>query len=266
MLIAKFAYGVFDDDLKDELVDIWLQTACGAWTSFGSVLTSEEGEYGTVNGVADDGGRIFFSIPEADRLGVGAYRVRMLVEGDLSEANFWLFVWPAGVHAVLSDIDGTITTQETDGVWSVFDPSSPTVRPLAVETFAAYAAKGYRVIYLTARPDYLSVGTHAWFDANGLPAGVFHLSVSDFGELGAAATDYKAGYLTSIMTGAGVQIDWVYGNKDTDLAAYLEAGIDPSHIEILPGDFTGDPQGATLLAGYDDEVTRVSCLAPPTQR
>jgi hypothetical protein len=262
LLIAKFAYGVLDDDLKDENVEVWVQEACGVWSKLGTVATSNDGQYGTVNGVVDDGGRVFFTIPVGQRLGLGSYRVKMLVKGDHSEANFWLFVWPAGTHAVVSDIDGTITTQENDGAWSVLDPASPDARPLALETFAAYAAKGYRLIYLTARPDFLTNGTTAWFAAHGFPVGTFHLSTSDFGELGVAATTYKAGYLASIITGANVEIDWIYGNKDTDLNAYLAAGITPSRINILPGTFTGDPLGANLLTGYDGEPSRIGCLPP----
>jgi len=261
ILIGKFAYGPFDLDIHDETVELWLQTSCGHWEKLGSALTSDDGQYGTVNGVEDDGGRIFFTIPEAARPGLGSYRVKFLVKGDHSEANSWLHLWPRGTHAVLSDVDGTITTSENDGAWSVLDPATPVIRPSAAATFQAYAQKGYRVVYLTARPEFLDPGSRAWFAANGLPESVAHFSPKDLGELG-NATPYKAAFITTLMGNAGVILDAVYGNKDTDLAAYLEAGIPANNIQLLDGTFEGDPQGANLLIGYETELTRVRCLPP----
>jgi hypothetical protein len=263
LLIGKFTYGFYDKDLKDEKVEIWIRVTCGQWVKFGSFFTSEEGEYGSVAGVEDDGGRVFFTIPQSMALGPGAYPVKMLVKGDHSEANCHLHVWRPGMHAVVSDIDGTITTSESDGLWTAFDPSSPEPHPSAPEAFGAYASKGYQIVYLTARPEFLTNGTRAWFTARGFPAGIFHLSETSLGEHGSAASDYKAAYLQTLTRDRAVHLDWAYGNRGTDLDAYLRAGIQPSRIYLFAYD--GDLRGANRFDDYALEAARVRCLSPVHQ-
>jgi len=45
----------------------------------------------------------------------------------------------------------------------------------------AWASKGYRHVYLTARPDHMTAATGAWFASHGFPTGSFHLSQTSFG-------------------------------------------------------------------------------------
>jgi hypothetical protein len=263
LLIGKFVYGTLDYDLEDENVEIWVRPSCGGWVKLGSFLTSEGNEYGTVAGVPDDGGRVFFTVPDAQALPAGTHPIKMLVKGDHTAADCTLAVWPPGTHAVVSDIDGTLTTSEYDGLWTVFVPSSPTPNPSAAATFHQYRAKGYRLVYLTARPEFVVNGTRQWFADQGFPPGIFHLSVSDLGSSGSAATAYKAGYLQERITDQGVRFDWAYGNTDTDLAAYRQVGIAADHVYLYLLD--GDLQGAHRLDDYATEVTRVACLPPVTQ-
>jgi hypothetical protein len=266
-LIGKFAYGPFDDDLKDEKVELWIrrpvQSQC-TWQKLGDFMTSEDGEFGSQFGVEDDGGRAFFVLADAERLPLGLYPVKMLVKGDLSEANCRLVVWPRGVHVVVADIDGTITTQENDGLWSALDPNSPTPHASSPEVLHAYVSKNYRLIYLTARPEFLTKGTEKWFRDKGFPDGVFHLSQSNFGETGNAAISYKGDYLAGLKSNQGVIFDWAYGNKDTDLAAYKDrAAIDPSRIRMVLYD--GDLMGSIRIDSYTIELDRVNCLPPVVQ-
>src|SRR5258706_9058374 len=171
----------------------------------------------------------------------------MLVKGDHSVATFWLNVWPQGTSAVVSDIDGTITTQEFDGVWTALVPSAVQAHASAPQAFQAYAQKGYRVIYLTARPEHLTEKTRRWFADNGFPHGVFHLSESTLGLSGAPAADYKGAYLTGLARDGGVRLDWAYGNMASDLTAYERAGVPASHIYL--NRYDGDLQGANR---FDD--------------
>lgn len=265
VLIGKFAYGPLDKDLKDERVEVWVETNCGLWARFATVSTSEEGQHGTINGVEDDGGRVFFRVPAADALPLGSYRVKMLVKGDHSSADFWLHVWQPGTRVVVSDIDGTITTNENDGLWTAFDPSAPTPREAASDTFRIYASKGYRVVFLTARPEFTTPGTRRWFSDNGFPEGVFHLSQADIGEHGAEAQVYKSNYLSSLARNAGVVIEWAYGNKETDLDTYLLVGAAPDHLQLVAGEYSGDLKGANQIQGYVTEAARVTCLPPIEQ-
>ncbi|MCC6806473.1 MAG: hypothetical protein IT381_03530 [Deltaproteobacteria bacterium] len=262
ILIGKFAYGPFDADLVHEKVEVWIERQCGAWSKIGTTWTSDDGDYPTTNGVSDTGGRVFFRVPVAAALPAGDFRVKMLVKGDHSEANFWLHVWPKGTRAVVSDIDGTMTTQETDGAWSWLDANSPLAQTGAPELMQAYFAKGYRIINLTARPERLTNGTRQWFLDNGFPRGTFHLAQSNIGELGSAAYEYKRAYLDELVNDKGVLFDAAIGNKDTDLNAYLDAGIDPARITLIEGEYDGDLMGATRVADYLAAAQNVGCLAP----
>ncbi|MCL2325699.1 MAG: hypothetical protein FWC40_04280 [Proteobacteria bacterium] len=262
-LIGKFVYGPLDKDLKREKVEVWIEVACGNWQLFGSANTTEDGDHPAVDGIKDDGGRIFFSIPAGKRLPIGSYRVKMIVKGDLTEANFWLHVWAPGTRVVISDIDGTITTRENDGAWTIFDPASPTPRAGSAATFHAYAAKGYRILYVTARPEFVLNGTRKWFANNGFPQGIFHLSEKDTGEIfGSGAQAYKSAYFKWLAQSRGLAIEWVYGNKESDLDAYLSAGVPADRIRLVAGEYAGDLKGSTMFSDYIPESERVACLPP----
>jgi hypothetical protein len=259
-LVAKFAYGPADKDLVDEDVEVWVRAACGSWAKLATVATSDDGSVTPPPGYVDDGGRVFYAVPADLRLGVGSHQVRMLVKGDHSQARFWLHVWPPGTHAVVTDTDGTITTSETDGLWTAFNPDSAQPRPHAAEMLHAYASKGYRVLYLTARPEFLTEATRGWYADRGFPWGVVHLSQTDFGVQSAAAAAYKGAYLTALAQQQGVVVDWAYGNKESDLQAYTGAGIPPSHVFLFAGEYQGPLDGAHRLESYAPERDRARCL------
>jgi phosphatidate phosphatase PAH1 len=261
ILIAKFAYGPFDADLVHEKVEVWIERQCGSWDKVGTVWTSDDDELPDTNGISDSGGRVFFHVPAEKAVGIGNHRVKMLVKGDHSEANFTLRVWPKGESVVVTDIDGKMTTQETDGVWTWLDANAPGVQVGAAEMMQAYAAKGFHIVYLTARPEHLTTKTRQWFDANGFPDGTFHLSESKLGETGTAAHDYKLAFLEWLSL-RGAVVESALGNKDTDLGADLDAGLSPGKITLIEGEFSGDPQGATLVRDYVTIAQTVGCMAP----
>ncbi len=261
ILIARFAYGAFDADLVHEKVEVWVERVCGNWEKIGTVWTSDNAELPETEGVTDHGGSIFFHVPANLALDVGDHRVKMLVKGDNSEANLTLHVWPKGKQVVVSDIDGTMTTRETDGAWTWLDGNSPARQEGSAEMMSAYFAKGYQVIFLTARPEHLTNKTRQWFADHGFPPATFHLSESTFGETGTAAHDYKLEYLQK-LAGRGVVIDAAYGNKDTDLNAYFDAGLDPWQITLISGQYTGPLSGATMVDDYVDIAQAVGCSAP----
>ena len=97
---------------------------------------------------------------------------------------------------------------------------------------------------------------------NGFPRGTFHLAQSNIGELGSAAYEYKRAYLDELVNDKGVLFDAAIGNKDTDLNAYLDAGIDPARITLIEGEYDGDLMGATRVADYLAAAQNVGCLAP----
>lgn len=259
-LIGKFAYGRFNDDLKDETVEIWLQNAesCG-WTKLGEALTSNTDTGDIIEGIADTGGRVFYEIPLAQRLGVGTYRVKMLVKGDHSSATFSINVWPAGTSFSVTDMDGTMTTKEADGLWTAFDPASPTARPYAVDFMNAHASKNIRPIFLTARPEWMTVGTRQWLVTQGYAFGPLRLSESTIGLQGEEAVAYK-GEVVRRLVGQGFNFVRGIGNRWSDYEAYVSAGIAPEDILLFDeGDIGGPTPNATLHEDYEPFLTELLC-------
>ena len=115
-VLGKFSYGPNDQDLKEEVVDIYLLRDCsGTWEQLGSATTTREKQHPTVEGVEDSGGRVYFQLPSEKELGVGRHRVRMVVRGDHSSADQYIEVLPKGAAIFVTDMDGTLTERkETD--------------------------------------------------------------------------------------------------------------------------------------------------------
>ena len=87
-VMAKFAYGVLDDDIQDEEVDIYLNRDCGPeWQLLGTERTTNDGEHATVEGVEDTGGWVYFQAPSNLALGEGRHRFLLVVAGDLSTTS-----------------------------------------------------------------------------------------------------------------------------------------------------------------------------------
>jgi len=240
VLIGKFAYGVFDKDLKQEDVEIHmqLQPPCGPWAHLGTMETSEDGQYGTQYGIADDGGRIFFPLPPQHFRPPGRYPVRMLVHGDHSVAAFTLFVVQPGAGAVVFDIDGTLTTDDFQLVAQLFSKLlngtyTPTPYAGGAQVAKTWVARGYLPVYLTGRPDLLRVISQQWLVKEGLPPGAIHLTDTNSQAVpGTAVAQYKADFLDKLL-GAQLSLFAAYGNATSDIDAYDKAKIDKSRTYII---------------------------------
>jgi|GEM_PF-706012 len=263
LLVGKFAYGFTDKDLKEELVEVWIQPdpPCGEWELRAVVRTSTDGQYGSQYGIEDDGGRVFYNIPPDERLPVGRYPVRMLVRGDHSLASFDLVVVEPGTSAIVCDIDGTLTTDDgeliTEIAQSIFNNTyDQEMRAGAVELLTSWYDKGYLIVYLTGRPDLLRPMTERWLVDHGFPPGPLHLTDTNGqvlpteGGVGDYKTDYLA-YFAS-QTG-GVSVYAAYGNATTDIYAFGNAGV-PKERTFIAGDHGGEE--GTVDVG-DDFVTHL---------
>lgn len=257
--LAKFAYGANDDDLQDENVDVWLQRDCsGAWEMLGTARTSDDGEYPTVYGVEDTGGWVFFEIPESARLSVGRHRLHFVVKGDLTTTDQLIEVVDANAHFVVSDVDGTLTESENAELLVLLNGPSPAVQPGAPEALSALAARGYKILYLTARPGWLTTRTHEWVDEVGLPPGLVHTTFTFTGALNAAAATFKREELAALTETIGRPIDFGIGNRESDATAYVEAGIVAEHRLLYQLD--GDAMGGVIFDDYRDLVAGFETL------
>lgn len=259
-VIAKFAYGLNDKDLKDEQVDIWLDRGCtGAWELLGSVLTTEENEHGPVEGVEDSGGRVFFPIPAERVLAPGRHRVHLVVRGDLSATDLFIEVVPPETPVFVSDVDGTLTTYETEEFTALLTGALPAVNADAPAVFHELVARGYRPMYLTARPEWLVARTREFLDHHGFPPGVVHTTTGLTGATGGSAVSYKTGEL-DVLSARGLTPAFAFGNTDSDAEAYDHAAIEPlDHRLFFQFD---DAFGGRRFDAYGELIADVQALPP----
>lgn len=276
LLIGKFAYGPFDKDLKGEDVQIYMQKSppCGPWILLGSAVTSQDGQYGSKYGMLDDGGRIFFTVPAAHRRPVGRYPVRLLARGDNSIASHTLYVVAPSTDTVVFDIDGTLTTDDFQLVSQLFAKLQngtyvPKPYAKAADVPAAWAGKGYLVIYLTGRPDSLRGITRPWLRQQKMPPGPLHLTdtLSQALSTSSGVAKYKADFLKKTVKVASVALKAAYGNATTDIEAYESASVSKARTYII-GEHRGK-KGTVAVTSYPLHLPVVKAMpaasvkAPP---
>jgi phosphatidate phosphatase APP1 len=223
-LRGKFTYGLISKDLEGELVRVYLDD-CSGWVDLGAHETDADGRV-AVAGPTD--------------LPPGEYGVRFEVAGDLSATASTAWVLPPGTHLAVTDIDGTLTTSDTELFREILDGSHvPEAYPGAVELTEAHAALGHVIVYLTGRPYLLTDVTRAWLADLGFAAGALHLTDEALDVLPTEAQvgAYKLAFLQSLID-AGFVLDLAYGNATTDIYAYLGVAIPPELVWII-GDNAG---------------------------
>jgi hypothetical protein len=226
-LLGKFAYGAIDKDLKGEQVDIYVQRNCeGPWEFMGSSATTEEGEHGTVEGVEDTGGWVYFQVPADNMLELGRHRVHMVVRGDLSTTDGFIEVVEQGTPIFLSDVDGTLTTFETEEFVDLLIGTISSANEFSATALGILQEKGYHAMYLTARPEWLVERTREFVEVRGYPPGIIHTTLTFEGALGGSAESYKTNEL-AMLESKGLKPTWVFGNTESDAAAYQNGVILP---------------------------------------
>ncbi|MBN2497150.1 MAG: phosphatidylinositol transfer protein [Deltaproteobacteria bacterium] len=247
--LAKFAYGLaLDKDIHDEDVDLWLLRDCSSWEYLGRSRSTEDGQHETVEGVEDTGGRVYFQIPPERRLGPGRHRIHFVLRGDLSSTDQVIQVLEPDARVAVSDVDGTLTSDEYAQAWDVLLDVSPEAHPHAADAMWALARKGYLLFYLTARPEFLGQRTRDWLAERGFPPGIAHTTLSHTGAIGSAAVDFKLIELSALEVELGRVPDFGFGNKASDAQAYSAAGLDAQRCYYYELD--GDARGGVIHDDY----------------
>ncbi|MCK6531602.1 MAG: phosphatidylinositol transfer protein [Polyangiaceae bacterium] len=262
--LGKFAYGVADKDLKDEEVDIWLNRDCGSsWEKLGTALTTEETTgHPAIEGAVDTGGRIYFKIPSSAALGIGRHRIRMVVAGDLSGADQIIEVVPVGTTYFVTDVDGTLTSKETEEYSAILTGSVSDANPDAGKALSLLAQKGYRPFYLTARPEFLVGRTREFVSVKGFPAGPVHTTF-ELGATGGAAVSFKKAELEELM-GRGFKVAYAFGNTASDADSFFLVGIKPDDHRVFY-QFTDAAHGGRRIEAYTDLLGEFGALTKPCQ-
>ena len=240
---AKFTYGILDADLHKEVIDIYLSQGCySGFQKIGQALTSNDDEHEAVEGVADSGGRIYVNLATfgIKSLPIGRHRVVLVVPGDNTMTELYITVVDPKQKIVVSDIDGTLTESELAAAVDVFGGSAK-AHPGAAETLQVLHSKGYEILYLTARMEWLGADTRKWLLAHHFPIGTIRTTNSKIGATGTAASAFKLAQLEMLTDLTGIVPSIAIGNKITDVAAYNAAGIsgDGSYYFGLNADLAG---------------------------
>lgn len=257
-LLGKFAYGDIDKDMTDERVDVYVQRGCvGPWELLGTGYTTEDGDHPTVQGVEDSGGWIYFEVPADQTLELGRHRVHMILRGDASSTGGFIEVVEPGTPFFLSDIDGTLTTYETEEFVALLSGEIPAAHEFAATALGILQAKGFHAMYLTARPEWLVARTREFIATRGFPPGIIHTTLTFEGGLGSAAETYKTNEL-ALLEAKGLIPVWVFGNTESDAAAYDNAGLMPlDHRVFYQFD---DPHGGRTIQSYGELVDEFEAM------
>ena len=249
-LTAIFQYSAFAVDIADEVVKVSLDT-CDGWRDLGELAT-------------DADGRVTAEVGEA--LAPGVYHIVYQVTADATLASAYLWSLPTATHLVLFDIDGTLTTADTE-LWKeiLLGDYVPEAYPSAATLTATHAAKGYIPVYLTGRPSTLNATSRAWLDDLEFAHGIVH--VTDRGsqvlptDSGVGA--YKRDFMRSLMD-AGLSIDLAYGNASTDIFAYLSAGMPADQVWII-GAHGGEEGTQAVEDSWTARAAQVAAEPPVEQ-
>lgn len=234
VVVGKFDYSrVLHKDLEDEDVHVYVTgTQTPSWQYVGKYRT-------------DSDGKIFVPFTRP----VGEYRVKMVVEGDLSSASGFVSVVEPGRQAVLFDIDGTLTLNDFEAVGDYLGVSTAQEYAQSVEVVNHYAALGYQIIYLTGRPYWVTKDTREWFDTKGYLDGHVHTNPYGDGPIPPDTQGYKTEYITYLLEDVGLDIVRAYGNATTDIGAYAAVGLPKSQTFII-GEHAGKEGTQPILNDY----------------
>ena len=229
------------DPLAGENVSLWwftntntdpdpLAEPMGAWQQIGSTTTDGDGLWDLPStGFIAPTGAALYAVLEAD--------------GTCAEMRDWLL--PAGTKVIVTDIDGTLTTGDIEFDKQIFDGTYvPTMMKAADQMANAWAAKGYQMVYLTARGHGFEIETRTWLDQLGFPPGPV------ITETGGLAPDlFKTLWLQRMIESFGWDVFAAYGNAITDVAAYINVGVPLTNTFIIGP--VGGFRGTTAIVGRD---------------
>lgn len=250
---GNYAYGRVRKDLEDENVFLFLNV-CENWTGFDAVLT-------------DGDGRSAVEVSAKSSPGPGRYEVVQTAQGSNDFVHSLLTIAPEGTRIVVFGVDGTLTIGDdelaekakADELDKMISGKLVTLPfPDAAAITKAWQAKGYLVVYMTGRPYWLATMTRQWLAKQGFPDGHLHTTDRNRDALPTqgGVGEFKADYLKKLISD-GYKIDYVYGNAESDIFAYAEAGISPAKTHII-GEFGGQGGTQALEESYTGHMKWVS--------
>jgi hypothetical protein len=246
------SYTVVDKALEDEDVDV-LACLAGEWRRVGSART-------------DDDGRFALELSGAARLPVGMRDMFVSVVGDRSGVGFLAYVAPDGMPLIVSDVDGTLTSSENAFIETVVLGREPDERAGAPRAYEAAMAKGYQLVYVTARGNQFTTATRGWLASKGFPRGPVRLAPTLITLPGDDTVEYKIRTIERLV--AGLMLAAGVGNRASDITAYTSTRLAADRIFIELPEFVDEVQplletGAAIgFSSYDELFERYLAKLP----
>lgn len=162
--------------------------------------------------------------------------------------------------AIVTDIDETLTTADGEFFMQLQDGNyDPLERDGGATLINTYADLGYRVLYLTARSqtwvtevtdETAREATMRWLQEHGYPVDpeTTELVLAPMIVIGATTRKYKGDAIMGFQA-EGWRFDYAYGNADTDIGGYEDAGISKEATFII-GEEAGS-EGTVAIEGED---------------
>jgi hypothetical protein len=223
--------GLVADQLSGENVSLWYRDpVLATWQSIGSTQTGDGGTY---------------DLAAAGFVAQNGQPVYAMLDADGSCAVHYDFLLAPGSKVVVTDIDGTLTTGDDQLTMQFTDGSYvPMMMMAADRLMQAWSMKGYPVVYLTARPHLLRPESRAWLADLGFPVGPLVTAAG-----GEPPDVYKTLWMKRMIRDFGWSVVAAYGNADTDITAYGNAGIPLDHTFIVGP--LGGTRGTVAIPGMD---------------
>ncbi len=221
--------------LAGEPVSLWYYDPDTlSWITLGRQTTDDNGYYSLLPAMSTPTkeGRPVYSILEADG----------------SCAEHYNYLLPETTPVIITDIDGTLTLNDEELFAQIDDGSYTPKQITAANTLMTrWAEKGYRIVYITARPHLFRAETRAWLRDEGFPTGPV---ITGSGLVfGSAAHEYKLAWMNRMLVDFKWNVVAAYGNADSDISAYAAAGI-PKEVTFIVGPLAGT-DGTQPIDNFD---------------
>lgn len=247
---AKFDYDpVLHKDLEGERVHVYLYgTGMPGWRYVGKYLTDSDGKIDVPLGMQP----------------VGEYVLRFVVEGDLSTTSGYLSVVEAGRDTIVFDIDGTLTTSDFEAYADYTGVKTAAPYKYAAEVVNTWRDKGYQLIFLSARPYWVTRDGRAWLGMQKIAPWHYHSNPYSGGPMPPDTQQFKGDYVRHLRDVVGLNIVRVYGNALTDIGAYADAGIAKADTYIV-GPHAGVDGTQAIRNEYGEHLALKVRPAPPAR-
>jgi phosphatidate phosphatase PAH1 len=126
-----------------------------------------------------------------------------------------------------------------------------------------WADKGYLIVYVTGRPDFLRPMTERWVEPR-FPPGPMRLTDTNGQALPTndGVGTYKLSFI-EYLESQGIDIVAAYGNATTDIYAYLASGVPADRVFTI-GRHAGEEGTVALPGSYTDHLPWVEARPPAT--